>query len=627
VKQLITIILILLSSIQLHAQTVITEPNPVLRYETMYTLQDMRLQSIDTSLENFHRYQPHMQWGTPYLTSNMGNTPRPLQFVLPTSIGYKTGYSSLDNYFLSSDSVHFYNTKTPFTSAEYDFGIGDESYVKLTHAQNIKPYLNMAIDYKRPASKGFYNRQKSGIHNFAFSQWYQAPSDKYNWMSAYVFNQVKIEENGGVTIDDIFTNPAYSQDKSDAPVTLYDANNKLNDNQVFFLQTFNFGPVTVEKDSVNKEKISPKYGLSHRFEFNSRKIWYQDNEDSTKTFYNNYYLYNDSTRDFTKSQTIKNELFFQNHTSSAEDSSTHGFKYAWKGGIRYSANKYLQNIFSVWRHSLQLFGSIKNNPLHTNKWSYDVRATVELAPKYSGDFHTSAYLKFQPSDVFQISPSLHVNLSSPSMKMERLTTNHFSWNNHFKKQFSIHANTLIGVPKWKAQLGVDYYLVENYLYYDEDNQASQFNHPLQIIRVSAEKNFFLKNFVFKNLLGYQFVSHNDIINQPKIYFKGQWYYRGSYIKKKPLHAQLGIDFTYFSHHFADAYQPALMEYYLQNEQQLNFYPLIDVFFNLQVKRTRIFLVLQHITQGLFKEKGYYTHPNSPATPRALRLGVSWQFYD
>lgn len=626
-KQLLFILLIFFSSVQLYAQTVITEPNPVLRYETRYTLQDLRLQKIDTSLENFHRYQPYMQWDIPYIAANMGNAPRPLQFILSPSVGYHSGYHALDRYFLSSDSVHFYNTKTPFTSAEYDFGIGDESYVKLTHAQNIKPYLNMAIDYKRPASNGFYNHQKSGVHNFSFSQWYRAPSNKYNWLSAYVFNQAKIEENGGVAINDIFTNPAYTQDKSDAPVHLYDATNKLNDNQVFFLQTFYFGPVTVEKDSVNKEKISPKYGLSHRFEFNSRKIWYQDDEDSTKTFYENYYLYNDSTRDFTKSQTIKNELYFQNYTSSSDDSTTHSFKYAWKGGLRYSTHQYHQNVFSEWKHSLQLFGSIKNNPLHADKWSYDVRATVELAPKYSGDFYTSAYFKFQPNEKFFVTPSIDVNLSSPSMKMNHLVTNHFYWDNNFKKQFSIHANTQVGVPKWGTQVGVDYYFIENYLYYDEDYQASQLQHSLQVVRLSAEKNFFLKNFVFKNLVGYQFVSHENIVQQPKVYFKGQWYYRGSYIKKKPLHAQLGIDITYFNNHFADGYQPALMEYHLQRDELLKFYPIIDVFFNLQVKRTRMFVVLQHVTQGLFKEKGYYTHPNSPASPRALRLGVSWQFYD
>lgn len=485
----------------------------------------------------------------------------------------------------------------------------------------------MAVDYKRPASKGFYQHQKSGLHNFSFSQWYRAPSNRYNWLSAYVFNQAKIEENGGVQAKDIFTNPAYSRDRSTAPVFLYDANNKINDHQAFFLQTIYLGSKVGGKDSLSKRKIQPKYGLSHQFKFHSRKIWYRDNEDSTGSFYSDFFISNDTTRDFTKVQTYQNEIFFQNFSARSLDDSSHVFKYSWKGGLRYSAHKYIQNTFHAWRHSMQLFGSIGNSAWSNQKYDYNIQASVELAPRYSGDFFSEVYFKFQPNEKFFISPALTVNTQSPSMKIERLLTNHVQWENKFKKQFALHANVSLGVPKWHIYTGVDYYFVQNYLYYNSDFRPEQFGQPFQVIRVFGEKNFYLKNFVFKNKIGYQFVSHKDILHQPKIYAKAQWYYRGSYIKKKPLHAQFGIDLTWFDNHLADAYQPAIMEYYLQNEESLKYYPLTDVFFSLHVKRTRLFLVMQNVLDGLFKEKGYYTHPNYPASPRALRVGVSWQFYD
>lgn len=615
------------SVVQGYAQTVITEPNPELRYETRYATSDLSLKKIDTLLEDFHRYQPYLHWEVPYIASNLGNVPRPLMFDPQMRIGYQHGYYAMENYFVGTDSVRYYDTKTPFTSAKYVFGAKEESLVEFTHSQNIKPYLNFAAEYKVPVSPGFYGHQKSSVQNLSFSQWYKAPSNRYNWLSAYVFNQAKIQENGGVIAEDIFTNPAYAQDMTTAPVSLYTAENKLSDHKVFLTQTFYFGSEITTKDTTAKKRIEPKYGLTHHFEYNSRKIWYKDDEDSSSTYYTDFFYSNDTTRDFTKSQTVKNEFYFQNYAVQSEDSTTKAFKYSWRGGLRHTLNRYHQNVFTEWRHGLQLFGSIKNSLLQETKFDYQVDAAVELAPKYSGDFLTSAYLKFQPSQFFFIAPFANINMQSPSMKMERFATNHIQWENDFNKQLTIHSGAKLGVPEWHLNVGADYFIVHNYMYYNTDRRPAQLNEAMQIVRVFAEKNFYLKNFVFKNFAGYQLVSHPEVIRQPKFYLKHQWYYRGSYIKKKPLHAQLGIDVTYFGNHWADGYYPAIMEYHVQNDKKLIFYPLVDIFFNLQVKRTRIFLMMQHITQGLLGDGGYYTHPGSPATPRVLRVGVSWQFYD
>ncbi|MCO5247550.1 MAG: putative porin [Chitinophagales bacterium] len=612
---------------QLYAQTVITEPNPIERYETRYTHIDIQLKKIDTLLEDFHRYRPYDNWEVPYLSSNLGNVARPLFFKPLEYIGFQSGYNILDKYFLSTDSVRFYDTKTPFTSAAYIFGAKEEGLVDFTHSQNVTPQLNFAFNIQSPFSQGFYDRQKSGIKNIALSQWYQAPSKRYNLMAAYILNTAKIQENGGVAVEDIFTNPAYQQDLSTAPVRLYTAQNQLTDHHLLLYQTFYLGKSIATKDTTKKRSaILPKYGITHRFEYNTQKIKYRDDEDSSKTFYRDFFLENDTTRDFTKVQTIKNEIFIQN-INETKDSSENSFAYNWKGGLRYAMNKYLQNTFSEWRHSLQFFGSFESNDRLKKKYSYRLDAAVDIAPKYSGDFITSANFNLHPNDFFSIEPFAVINTRSPSMKTEFLNTNHYQWENDFKKETVIHAGTKLGIPKWKLFFNLDYFLIKNYIYYNTDFHPTQLNNPLQIIRTTLEGNIYLKNFVFKNSATYQFVSQQDILHQPKFYLKHQWYYRGSYVKKKPLHAQLGFDLTYFGNFYADTYQPAFMEFALQDEDKLSFYPLIDIFFNLQIKRTRLFFVMQNISQGLLGKKGYYVAPDYPATPRALRLGVSWQFYD
>ncbi|MCZ2394229.1 MAG: putative porin [Chitinophagales bacterium] len=627
VKKIILYILFLFQSIIIYAQTLITTPNPILRYETRYTTNDLNLKKIDTLLENFHQYDPKAKWLIPFISANLGNTPRPLFFDPTLAIGFQHGYSSIEKYFLQTDDVKFYNTKTPYTSAQYVFGAKEESLVEFSHSQNVSPQFNLAVDYQRPVSEGFYAHQKSGEHNLSISQWYKSKSNRYNWLSAYVFNQAKIQENGGVKVNNIFTNAAYAQDLSTAPVWLQSAENKFNQHKIFFIQTFYLGPKVAHQDSTIKKMIQPKYGLTHHFEYSSSKIYYKDDEQEGSSYFSEFYYSIDSTRDKTFSKSLTNELYFQNYAVKSADSSSTTFKYSWKGGVRYILNHYQQYNFNVTRHDLQLFGSLKNASLTPAKFDYSLLATIDLSPNYRGDFLTSANFKYQPNIYFYIASSANINRQSPSLKLENFETNHFQWKNNFKKMNIIQVSVKSGIPKWHIDIGADYYIVDNYLYFNQDALPEQLDKTLQVIRFFASKDFYLKNFVFKNKAIYQASNQQEVLHQPQFYIQSQWYYRGSYIKKKALHAQLGIEMTYFANHYADAYNPATMEYYLQNKEKLKYYPLIDVFFNLQVKRTRIFLKMQHLNQGWLKEKGYYSHPGSPASPRAFRLGVSWQFYD
>ena len=67
--------------------------------------------------------------------------------------------------------------------------------------------------------------------------------------------------------------------------------------------------------------------------------------------------------------------------------------------------------------------------------------------------------------------------------------------------------------------------------------------------------------------------------------------------------------------------------YQQDKQLLKFYPIMDVFFKLQVKFTNIFFRVEHVNQGMFKQKGIYTAPNYGYLDRTFRAGIIWQFYD
>ena len=54
--------------------------------------------------------------------------------------------------------------------------------------------------------------------------------------------------------------------------------------------------------------------------------------------------------------------------------------------------------------------------------------------------------------------------------------------------------------------------------------------------------------------------------------------------------------------------------------------MIDVYANLHLKRTRIFVMLYNANQTMGNSR-YFLAPNYPISPRILKLGISWNFFD
>ena len=88
---------------------------------------------------------------------------------------------------------------------------------------------------------------------------------------------------------------------------------------------------------------------------------------------------------------------------------------------------------------------------------------------------------------------------------------------------------------------------------------------------------------------------------------------------------MGLDVSFFTSYYANAYMPALGLYYLQNEKKIGNYPFIDFFFNMKIKRARIFFKTEHVNSGFMG--AYYLAPHIPAPDRCIKLGINWAFYD
>jgi len=89
--------------------------------------------------------------------------------------------------------------------------------------------------------------------------------------------------------------------------------------------------------------------------------------------------------------------------------------------------------------------------------------------------------------------------------------------------------------------------------------------------------------------------------------------------------QTGVTFNYFTKYHLNGYDPVLAEFFVQNTQELGAFPLIDVFVNMKVRQTRIFVKAEHINSG-FTGNDFFSAPGYPYRDFNVRFGLVWNFF-
>ncbi|MEN9447285.1 MAG: hypothetical protein RJA25_575 [Bacteroidota bacterium] len=605
-------------------QIQITKPNPKLFFDAKYvTLENPIPRRPDSIIATVHRFATIERQFVPYYDlGNNGTAYYSLMFTHHNPIGFKHGFNSFDLYFIQPNKVKYYNTKTPYTNLDFVFGGKEEVMGGAEFAINIKPNASIAFDYHRNNFKGRSQNQLS-IHNlFSIQSAFQSKNKRYELNAAFIYNGIKNQENGGWAQTDAFTNPFYKNNKRFINVHLSNALNKWSERNFNFSEQINLGKKTeVQINDSTKRKIvvQPKFAIVHNFEFSDWKFRYKDFvKDSA--FYPRLLYNTDSTDDYTKTWKLSNGIYFKNLQND-----TLPKKFLFTAGMQYSLIRYRQRFTDQLLHDIQLKAKIYNQA-DSAFFGYSVDATVDIAPKYIGDFEVNFLGKLNFKKDISIGINGNISLASPSQKEEFYYGNHYTYTNSFKKIFQVktEANFI-----WRKQLlfaSIQDYLIHHYIYNDTASIPQQYNKPLNVLVVKLQKDFNTKHIYSGTELYVQWVSNNNIVRLPVFAMKQTLYYKGGWISGK-LNAYLGFDIMYNTNFKGNAYNPSLAVFYQQNNQPLKFYPVMDLFFSLRVRFTNIFLRVEHVNQGMFKQKGIYTAPNYGYLDRTFRVGVKWQFYD
>lgn len=92
-----------------------------------------------------------------------------------------------------------------------------------------------------------------------------------------------------------------------------------------------------------------------------------------------------------------------------------------------------------------------------------------------------------------------------------------------------------------------------------------------------------------------------------------------------MYLQTGVTLKYFSAYKANAFNPLLNEFVLQDATEIGNYPILDLFINAQIRRTRLYFKIENFSSS-FTGRNYYAAPNYPYRDLTVRFGLVWNWF-
>ena len=538
---------------------------------------------------------------------------------------------------LPSNAV-FMNTQVPFTELDWSFAgpvANSEQTFRVRHSQNINRFINFGLIYDIVFSLGQYNYQRSADKTFTFYSSYTG--EKYKvYFSAGINNLLSYENGGIIMISDL--NQPNTFDVPTQLGALDKANSDLKNRNILLVQRYTIGGNPVVKKDSTSHKRSGFFGLSgtfsHIFMFDINARTYKDAAPSSG-FYENIFITKTVTSDSVYSRTIKNTVRFDFSTDE-----TRKFALGGGAGIRNEISRYYFIVpipFPLFaapsilhENSNVLIGKLFNNIGNIFGW----QATGELyATGYrAGDFNLNGEIS-KSFDWKKGRASWLITGSmkntQPSIWYDRWGGNNFGWDKNLKKEFRIDLGTTFKYPARKTELKLNYAIIKNYVDFDTTAHPSQYSGGLSVASVAVKNELRAWKFHLASDVIIQKSSNSEILDLPLVTVRSAGYFEQliRFLKTGgKLNLQLGADVTYNTVYHPYAYMPATGRFYRQDNVTAGDYPFINVFLNLKIKRTRIFVMFDHVNSKLMGYD-YLMVPYYPMNIRMLRYGLAWTFYD
>lgn len=595
----------------------------------------------DTSLHTFHQRPFSDSWNTDL--GNLGSASQNLLFHTEERLGPTLGYHIFDIYKFQADSINYYNTTRPYTAFTYQLGSMQEQMVRVTHTQNIRPYWNFSFDYRKVNSPGYYKDQQTNHDNVSLATNYKSPNLHYQLHGVLIYNKLQQDENGGITDQNQLDSSQYIDRKTlnvrfqrdDYSITRSVVTNMLRDFTTMLNHSYTWGRYdTVYNSDSTKytSKLVPRFRITHQLTLSTEKHQYKDILPDSMRYtgffehsftYNQYSQYNTTRGDSVISQ--QKWFWVENSVSINGFFGKEGQQLEFDAGIgnRYDQFSTVYGIGSMKNNIISnyLTGQIKKEALQPGQWFYHANTKFFLTGDAAGDFLINGVLgKELKNNWGTFSAGFQQQLRDAPYNYTTYANQYITITKSFNKESVSQLYASLYSNQLKLSANFSNYLIDNYIYINEAQQAAQYKDPFNLTQVSVKKIIKLRNFYLDNELAYQQLSGTAPVNVPAILGRHQLSYESS-LFKKALRIATGIGISYYSNYHPAGYDPFLSRFYYQNSYTTNNAPEACAFFNFRIKRFRAYIMGDQLQQIFVRNKINY--PGYPSQNAMLRFGFTW----
>lgn len=570
----------------------------------------------DTLIRNFYRILPLERSGYRLQTlENTGTAQSPVFYTLPEQIGLRSGFYVYDNWFNEPAEIRYYNTRSPFTRLFATFGGDGRSWLDITHARNINPRWSVGLDFTRlTAEQQIAPSPQANLRNqvtstaYALYTRYESENGRYALLANLSRLKHTVKESGGIlfTGEDLPADLGNLIEYEDSPRRLEDARSSV---------------LRLNYHLFHQYKLVNALQLYHIFDRETRTDSYLDAAPNA-AYYN--------LDAFPAEVQALGEDFF-----SREYKNQLGVKGGYKAGHwnAYAKHRSVklaptpELIEQVDELAVGGYLALQPDSLRTLRLEAELRNEGQYRFEALAQ-NTWLSLRYQRSQY------------KPAYLYQYRNTLFNEWNNEsfldptadrLEGTFFLKLGSLVFKP------GLQLTLVQNPLYFRADTLTG-IGRPVDIAPVqgstaqmiSPRLAFSLKisdRVFWEGDAQYTYVTEKsaEAFPVPSWLFNSALYYEGPLFGGNLL-GQFGVDVHMKAAYFAQAYDPVLRQFVVQDDFLVPAYPVANLFFGFKINTTRVFARLSHFNQGLTGQ-GYFTTPYYNGLERTFDFGIDWLFFD
>jgi len=530
------------------------------------------------------------------------------------------GFTTKQFSFNTITDINYYEVPTPTSEIMFLTTLEQGRFLDSFFTLNFSRRFNVSIAYTGLRSLGKYRSALVSQGNFRTTFHYETKNNQYKIRGHIATQDILNEESGGLTPESIVaftTNDPNFSDRARLDVNLENTENFLEGSRVYIEQDYQ---LLSSKDSANQKDFT-NLKIGHVLESSKKGYEFRQNSPSNFIGATNY---SGNIRDDVKNTFFKNQFFLEFNSKYVlgtfkAKTSILNYSHGYDKIINQTSNINTRKL----RGSAISFGA--DWKAKVSKFQLDASGEITPGSARLSGTNLRGNLSFKKDSLFYIKAGVLLNSKSPNFNylLHQSTYDAYNWENDYENIRTQNLGFQFD-SRW-LNAAVNLTNIENYTYFDENNKPQQYSENVTYLKVKASREFTYKKFALDNTIMYQNVSGGSaVFRVPELITRNTLYYSDYWFKGKPMQVQIGATFNYFTAYKANAYNPLLAEFTLQNSEEIGF-PTVDLFFNAQIRRTRIFFRVDNALSD-FGKRNYFSAPNYPYRDFTIRFGLVWNWF-